>query len=459
MPIRNRNGLAAVGDGSVRGTLLAMAEDALDALNSERLIRRLVRLDGNTLHVGRRSWDMGRFERVFVLGAGKAANAMARAVEHVLGGRIDAGIVVIKIFEEGDGLDRIELPVGGHPYPNEAGWRATQRILERVDDARPGDLFVGLLSGGSSALMNCPQPGITIDEEALITRQLLTAGARILEVNAVRRHISAVNGGRIAQRIERAGAEMINLIISDLVGDPNVGTPDVPVAYAGTQVGVDLTTFADAWRTIEKYGLSDTAPAAVLDCLRRGTPETETPKAFGDRVSNFVIQGVVDGCTAAVAAATRQGLPASVLTTTLEGESREAGSFLGTIAREVRERGRPFVPPCVLVASGETTTRVDGPCGLGGPAQELALGFAREVAGLSGVAIAAIETEGTDGPTELAGGITDGTSLERAAALGIDLADALARHDARGALTAIGDHLVTGNTGTNVCDLNIVYIA
>jgi glycerate 2-kinase len=459
MAIRNRDALAAVGDGTVRRTLLAMADEALDALNTEPVIRRLVRFDGQTLHVGRRSWEMDDFGRVFVIGAGKAANAMARAMENVLGGRIDAGIVVVKSFEPGDGLNHIELPVGGHPYPNEDGWRATRRILDLVDDARPGDLFIGLLSGGSSALMNCPQPGISIDDEASITRQLLTAGARILEVNAVRRHISAVNGGRVAQRIERAGAEMINLIVSDLVGDPNVGTPEVPGAYAGTQVGIDLTTFADAWQAIEKYGLNDSAPASVLECLGRGTPETETPKAFGGRIANFVIQGVVDGCDAAVAAATRHGLPAHVLTVTLEGESREAGVFLGAIAREVRERGRPFAAPCVLIASGETTTRIDGACGLGGPAQELALGFAREVAGLGGVAIAAIETEGTDGPTGLAGGVTDSTSLERAAALGIDLADALTRHDAGSALTAIGDQLVTGNTGTNVCDLNIIFIA
>ncbi len=459
MAIRNRDALAAVGDGTVRPTLLAIADDALDALNSERIIRRLVRLDGDTLHVGRRSWDMQGFRRVFVIGAGKAANAMARAVEHVLGARIHAGIVVVKVFEPGDGLDHIDLPEGGHPYPNEAGWRATQRILELVDDAGPGDLFVGLLSGGSSALMNCPQPGISIDDEARITRQLLTAGARILEVNAVRRHISAVNGGRIAQRIERAGAEMINLIISDLVGDTNVGTPDIPVAYAGTQVGIDLTTFTDAWRAIETYGLADSAPAAVLDCLGRGTPETETPKAFGRRIGNFVIQGVADGCDAAVAAAAGHGLPAHVLSATLEGESREAGTFLGAVAREVRLRGRPFAPPCVLVAAGETTTRIDGPAGMGGPAQELALGFAREAAGLTGVAIAAIETEGTDGPTGLAGGLTDSTSVGRAAALGIDLADVLARHDAGTAREAMGDHRVTGNTGTNVCDLNIVCIA
>ena len=459
MPIRNRVELASVGDVATRRVLLSVAERALNALDSAPIIRGLMRLEEDRLHVGRCNWTLSDFDRVYVIGAGKAANAMARAVEDVLGDHIDGGVVIVKSFEPGDRLKHIDLPEGGHPYPDENGWRATQRILELVDGAGHGDLFIGVLSGGSSALMNSPMRGISIEDEAAITRQLLTSGARILEVNAVRRHISAVNGGRIAQRLENAGAEMINLIVSDLVGDQTAGTPDAPVAYAGTQVGVDLTTYADAWRAIEKYGLLECAPPAVLACLRQGTADSETPKAFGRRVSNFVIQGVADACDMAMAAAAHEGIPAFVLTSRLEGESRQAGIFLGTVAREIRERHRPFAPPCILVAAGETTTRISGPCGLGGPAQELALGFAHEVAGVDSVAIAAIETEGTDGPTELAGGVTDSTTMKRAAELGIDLFDVLDRHDSRSALMAIGDHLVTGNTGTNVCDLNIVYVA
>ena len=197
----------------------------------------------------------------------------------------------------------------------------------------------------------------------------------------------------------------------------------------------------------------------MLEHLRRGPQLTETPKSPLPGVSNFVIQGLPDACAAAVDAARAEHLPVHVLTSGLEGDSRQAGMFLAAVAREVRDRGEPFAPPCVLVAAGETTVRLNGPAGSGGPSQELALSFAREVAGLAGVGIAAIETEGTDGPTTLAGAVTDGTTLERCRAARVDILAALDRHDCCPALTAVGDQLETGNTGTNLCDLNIIYIA
>ena len=232
-----------------------------------------------------------------------------------------------------------------------------------------------------------------------------------------------------------------------------------PTAYTGTQIGLDPTTFLDAWNILERYRLLAAAPNSVLEHLRWGPQLTETPKSPLPGVSNFVIQGLPDACAAAVDAARAEHLPVHVLTSGLEGDSRQAGMFLAAVAREVRDRGEPFAPPCVLVAAGETTVRLNGPAGSGGPSQELALSFAREVAGLAGVGIAAIETEGTDGPTTLAGAVTDGTTLERCRAARVDILAALDGHDCCPALTAVGDQLETGNTGTNLCDLNIIYIA
>ena len=464
LPIKNTSMLQNTGDPLVRGPLLRMANHALAALNSERLIPSLVRLEGDILHVGDTVWNLADYRRVLVVGAGKAGNHMARALESILGARISRGLVIVKQLEPGDELAHIELALGGHPYPNESGRRATQRILDLLGGCASGDLVVSLISGGSSALMNCPAEGISVEEESRLTELLLTAGASILEINTVRRHVSAVNGGRLAQRVSASGAQMLNLILSDRVGDTAVGTPRgppprAPTAYTGTQIGLDPTTFLDAWNILERYRLLAAAPNSVLEHLRRGPQLTETPKSPLPGVSNFVIQGLPDACAAAVDAARAEHLPVHVLTSGLEGDSRQAGMFLAAVAREVRDRGEPFAPPCVLVAAGETTVRLNGPAGSGGPSQELALSFAREVAGLAGVGIAAIETEGTDGPTTLAGAVTDGTTLERCRAARVDILAALDGHDCCPALTAVGDQLETGNTGTNLCDLNIIYIA
>ena len=458
IPVRNTQELLATGDVSVRDVLLRVVNDVLSGLNSEKLIKSMVRVTGNVLHIGSRSWDLSGYGNVYVIGAGKACNHMARALDALLGDRIAKGLVIVKQLEEGDELAHIELALGGHPYPNESGWRATRRILDMVDGCTSQDLFITVISGGSSALMNCPVAGVSVAEESLLTEQLLTAGADILEINTVRRHVSAVNGGRLAQRLAARGAEVVSLVISDRVNDAATGTPFEPVPYTGTQIGIDPTSFADAWKVMERYQLLGKAPESVVAHLRKGPELEETPKSLSPGQHVFVIQGLEDGCAASVAAAAGVGVPCKVLTSCLEGDSRQAGMFLGALAREIRCNGRPFAPPCLLVAAGETTVRIDGPAGKGGPSQELALSFARQIHGLEGIGIAAVETEGTDGPTHLAGALTDCTTLSRAMDAGEDIVDVLDRHDSFPLLSRIGDALVTGNTGTNLCDLNLIYI-
>jgi glycerate 2-kinase len=393
-----------------------------------------------------------------VVGAGKACNAMARAVEETLGDRISGGLVIVKHLEEPDGLHRIELTEGGHPIPDEKGYRATQRILKMVEGAGPGDLFIGLISGGSSALMNCPVPGISMEEEMSVTEELLKSGARILEINAVRRHISATNGGRLAQKIERKGAEMINLIISDSVGKKPTLNPAEPAKFVGTPVAPDTTTLDEARNVINKYDLSSRIPRPIAEYLKADGPIKETPKSFSDLIHHFVIARPADACEAAKQASEKLGLTGFVLTTLLEGESREAGTFLASVAKEIALNHRPCSPPCILITGGETTTRIDGRAGSGGPSQELALGFSLEVAGRRGFCIGSIDTDGTDGPTEVAGGLGDGTTMERSGQKGLDVHESLKRHDALSLLSALGDEIMTGNTGTNVCDLNVIYI-
>ncbi len=459
MVIKNRDALAAVGDRAARTVALEIAEAALQSLDAYSLLRTLLRMDEDTLRFGSRGWDLGRRRRVFVVGAGKAANAMARAVEEVLGDRIHRGLVIVKQAEPGDGLRRIELVAGGHPLPNTDGLQASRRILEIVEQATADDLFIGLISGGSSALMSSPVPGISLEDERELTEALLTSGARILEINAVRRHISAMNGGRLAQKVEGRGAEMINFIISDSVGHKPTANPTEPAPFVGTPVAPDGTTLQDARNVLDKYKLASRAPRTILEFLRRATPADDTPKAFGSRVHLFVLARPADACEAARRAAEQMGLAACILTTQLEGESSEAGTFLACVAKEVALNRRPLAPPCLLLAGGETTTRVEGPGGEGGPSQELALGFALEIAGRRGFCLCALDTDGTDGPTDIAGGVTDGTTVQRAREKGLDAYRRLHAHDSARVLQSVGDAIRTGNTGTNVCDLNILYVS
>ncbi|MDH4266202.1 MAG: DUF4147 domain-containing protein [Deltaproteobacteria bacterium] len=459
MKIKNRASLVVTGDIASRQVVLEIVEAALQTLDAYQVIRNFLKLDGNILRIGNQKWDLDNKRRLFVVGAGKACNSMAKAVEDTLGNRIHKGLVIVKQLDVADSLHRIELVVGGHPIPNEKGLRASRRILDLVNDAGPEDLFIGLISGGSSALMNCPVPGITLEEEMKVTAELLRSGARILEINAVRRHISATNGGRLAQKIEAQGAEMINLIISDSVGNKPTTDPAQPVKFFGTPVAADSTTLQDARSVLKKYGLLPRVPPSIIEFLNHANPRHETPKILGNYIHHFVLQKPADACEAAKQAADRMGLSGLILTTLLEGESREAGIFLATVAKEIALNLRFLVPPCVLIAGGETTTRIDGPCGMGGPSQELALGFALETAGLKGFCIGAIDTDGTDGLSEIAGGITDGTTVERARMKDLNVYERLQAHDSSAVLQMIGDAIMTGNTGTNVCDLNVIYIA
>jgi glycerate-2-kinase len=210
---------------------------------------------------------------------------------------------------------------------------------------------------------------------------------------------------------------------------------------------------------LEKYNLHSRTPSTIIEYLKTDDPTRETPKYFSNRIRHFVLQRTADACEAAKKAAEKMELPVYVLTTLLEGESWQAGTFLACVAKEVVLSHRPFTPPCLIIIGGETTTKIDSPSALGGPSQELALGFALEITKWDGLSIAAIDTDGTDGPTDIAGGISDGTSVDRARRKGFDVYEHLKTHNSSRVLKTIGDEIITGNTGTNLCDLNVVYIS
>ena len=456
--VKNSAGLIEHGDSLARRPVLAVLGATLDALDCCRIIQKNLAIAGDMMTFGRSSWDLSKTRHIYVVGGGKAANSMARAIEAILADRITAGVVAVKNLEDGDRLQRIELVAADHPLPSAASVQAGQRMLQLVERATCDDLFIGLISGGSSALMACPLPAISLDDEIACTRQLLASGARILEINAVRRHISAVNGGRLAQAVDEKGALMINFIVSDGVGNAPPTDPLEPARFFGTPVAPDKTTFADARNVLTKYNLRSKIPPSIVEFIDQAGILQETPKTLSSRIQQFVIQKVADVGTVALQVAESLGINATILTTLLQGESREAGTFLACIAKEIAAYHRPVKPPCMLIAGGETTTTIDGHSGLGGPSQELALGFALEIAGQEGICLAAVDTDGTDGPTYAAGGIVDGMTVERAHKSGIDIYRHLKLHESLKVFEALGDEIITGNTGTNVCDLNLVSI-
>jgi len=437
---------------ALRRTLRRLIAAAISAVDPAAAVRRAVRRRGDLLRIGRRTYRLSRIRRIFIVGAGKASAPMAAALEEILGARISGGLVSVKDGHTAP-LRRVELMEAGHPLPDARGRLAAERILQTAREAEAGDLVLCVISGGGSALLPAPAGGLSLDDKIAVTDALLRSGAPIQDVNAVRKHLSQLKGGRLAQAAHPAALAV--LVLSDVIGNPLDAIASGPAAP-------DPTTFADALAIVERYGITATMPAAALDHLRRGAaggiPETPKP---GDpvfaRVHTVIIGSNEHAARAAAAAARREGFRALLLTTSLDGEAREAGRLVASIARGVQDAGIPVPPPACIVAGGETTVTVRGQ-GKGGRCQEFALAAALSIGGRRTLLIAGVGTDGTDGPTDAAGALATGWTLARAAAAGLDPRASLADNDAYPFFHDLGDLVVTGPTRTNVNDLYLALI-
>lgn len=459
--IKNREALLSHGDINGRKIVLDITEKTLQHLDAYERIKSIAHMEGDTLCIGSRRWDLSKKRNVYLLGAGKACNHMAMAVDEILGDHLTRGIAIVKIKEDTDVFRKTDVYVGGHPLPNEEGLRACKEIIKLVDSANEDDLFIVVISGGSSALMSCPIEGITLQDEIDTTDVMLKSGAGIYEINAIRRHISAMNGGMLAKRIRSRGAELIGFGISDAVGTPATGDIGEPYKnYKGTPMGPDQTTLEEARQVIRDYDVADRLPKSVVDYLMNVGPEGETPKAFPEN-TYFLINSLPDSCLTAKRISEEMGIPAIILTSYLEGEAKDVGTVFASLAREIQNYGNPIKPPCVLLCSGEATTKIldnSTITGHGGPGQELTLSYSISGKKAPGCVCLSIDSEGTDGTTVVAGGMTDSTSYDAACEKGIDVFENLRGHACFEALDAIGDAVFTGNTGTNLCDFNIMYV-
>lgn len=385
--------------------------------------------------------------RTVVVGAGKAAAAMARVVEtNWPGDRLLGGLVITR-YGHGTPCERIEVVEAGHPLPDRTGEIAARRAVDLLGRLSERDLVLCLLSGGGSALLAVPAPGLTVEDKRSVTEALLHSGATIAEINCVRKHLSAVKGGRLAALA--APAPMLTLAISDVPGD------DPSVIASGPTVA-DPTSVEDARAVLARYGIDlSERVAACLDSPGAETLKRGDPRLAGSRIQIVATAG--QALEAAAEAARAQGVKAVVIGEDLQGEARWLGHGQAGTAMHVAIAGEPVTTPAVLLSGGETTVTVRGD-GRGGRNAEYLLGLAIALDGAAGIYALAADTDGIDGNTESAGAFIDPTTLARARALGIDADDYLARNDAGGFFARLGDVVTTGPTRTNVNDFRAILI-
>jgi glycerate-2-kinase len=436
-----------------RDLALKSLESALNAVDPKQIIKSKVLLKNSTLHVNNRYvFNLKKFKNVYVVGGGKASGSMAEALEQVLGGLIKEGWVNIP-YGNKHKTDIIKLHEASHPIPDDSGVEGTRRMVKIAEQAEKDDLIICLISGGGSSLMPLPRDEITIADKREITDALLKCGATINEINTVRKHISDFKGGWLAKKAYPA--TILNLILSDVVGDPLdfiASGPTVP----------DSTTFSDAIKVLKKYGLWEKAPASIRKVLSEGERGKipETPKANDEafkKVFNVFIGNNRLASQTAQKYLKSEGLNTLLLTSTLEGEARHVGTMLASIAREVSASGNPIPKPAAIIAGGETTVTITGK-GKGGRNQEIALAAALKMNGMEGAVLASLSTDGIDGPTDAAGAIVDGKTLTRAAKKGLIPEEFLAENDSYNFFSKLEDLIFTGPTGTNVNDISIVIV-
>ena len=452
--IKNKEELIKNGETKLNQKARALAlrslESALNAVDPKQIIKSKLLLKNLTLHVNGYSIDLKKFKNIYVIGGGKASGSMAEALEQVLGNSITNGLVNVPRSSKNK-TDIITLHEASHPIPDEAGVEGTRRMLKIAEQAKEDDLIICLISGGGSSLMPLPRGKISIADKKEITNALLKCGATINEINTVRKHISDFKGGWLAKKAYPSS--ILNLILSDVVGDPLdfiASGPTVP----------DSTTFSDAIKVLKKYRLWSKAPASIRKVLSDGEKGLipETPKANDEafkRVYNVVVGNNRLASLTAQKYLKSEGLNTLLLTSTLEGEARHVGVMLASIAREVSASGNPVPKPAGIIAGGETTVTVTGK-GLGGRNQEIALATVRNLKGMNGVAVASLSTDGVDGPTDAAGAIADGKTLVRAAKMGLTPEEYLAENDSYHFFSKLGDLIFTGPTGTNVNDVSVI---
>lgn len=436
----------------MRKDAAAIFRSGVAAVAPYAAVKNSCHIDQDHLIIRDARFPLSAFKRIIVVGFGKATAPMAKAMEDILGDRLSCGIAIVKHGHTTE-LSTINLMEAGHPVPDENGFTATRALMDMIGQAEKTDLIICLVSGGGSALLVAPVSGISLADKQQTSRVLIDCGAAIQEINTIRKHLSRVKGGGVAAMA--FPATLVTLMISDVVGD------DPEVIASGPTVP-DPTTFADCAAIIHRYHLHDQLPASVLSHLERGFQDElpETPdshhRAFHDS-RHHIIASNATAVSAAAETARQLGYLPLILSSMIEGDTKEAALFHTAIVREIRKTGHPITPPACILSGGETTVRVTGQ-GKGGRNQEFALACVKNIHHLEQVVILSAGTDGNDGPTDAAGAFADTQTFNRALALNLDPDLYLKRNDSYHFFEALEDLFITGPTNTNVMDLRIMLI-
>ncbi len=445
-------------DNPRRNALVSIYQAALRAVEPGRAVAGFLSRTGEVLCAGGREYPLAGFRKVFLAGAGKAGIPMAGAIETILADRLEQGLIVVKHRQAEQRLSHTRVLEAGHPEPDEAGVEAASELIDFLrSNLTREDLLLLVISGGGSALLPSPVPQISFHDKKLATRVLLRSGATIQEMNAIRKHLSRLKGGRLLDHTR--GCRVIAMMLSDVVGDDLASIASGPTSP-------DPTTFGDCLEVIRNYGIAEELPRTVIEYLRAGEAGNqgieETPKAGDPRfelVQNAIVASNILALRAAADRAEQEGFEPLILSSSVYGNTADLARFLVAVCREVLRTGNPISPPCCLICGGETTVRVEGD-GKGGRNQEWALWCAKEIAdwGETPVLMASLGSDGNDGPTDAAGAIATPQTVRRARRLGLSVKDHLRRNDSYHFFQPLGDLILTGPTHTNVMDLQLVLI-
>ena len=436
----------------------AIFSKALSAVEPTKILKERIQLEKDCLRIrigdnSEKVFDLNRFDKIFLVGTGKASNSMAQAIEEIFGDRLTKGVITTK-YGHLLPLKKTKIIEAGHPIPDQKGYEAAKMILNLLKGSGREDLVIFLLSGGGSALLPFPADGIALKEKQEVTQFLLDCGADIKEINTIRKHISWIKGGWLAKWAYPS--TVIGFILSDVVGDQldTIGSgPMVP----------DPSTFGEAWEILKKYELLNEIAPSIRKYLQLGKEGNveETPKPGNvvfERVHNSLIGSNILALREAEKEATSLGLNTFILSSSIEGETREAARFHTAIAKEVISSGNPIPRPACILSGGETTVTIKGK-GLGGRNQEFVLAGALEISGVEKVVLLSGGTDGTDGSTDASGAVADHTTIQRAKSMGLDPRAHLDNNDAYPFFQKLGDLLITGPTQTNVMDVRILLVA
>lgn len=448
MEIKNHSAL--VRGSRRREDILSIVRSGIEAVLPQNVIGNALKLNGDVLYMTGKEYDLKGYRHIYVAGGGKASGTMALELEKLLGGRITAGIVNDR-YSSDVHTNIIKVNKAGHPLPTQDGVRGVKMMLDMLSDAGRDDLVIFLISGGGSALLPYPAGGIGLEDMIRLTDSLLRSGARIAEINVIRKHISMIKGGMLLRAVN--GAEVLSLVVSDVVGD------DISFIASGP-TAPDGTTYSDAINILRKYDLYWQAPETIRKHLEEGAEGiiAETPKPgdrLFDRVTNVIIASNIIALKAAGQKAQELGYTPLILGSYITGESKDVALVHAGIARECHITGTPLKAPAAIISGGETTVTIRGR-GKGGRNEEFVLGFLQGY--VPGTTVVSIDTDGIDGLTDVSGAIADETTMPRAIEKGLSIERALADNSSYDFFYALDDLVITGPTGTNVSDMRVILV-